>query len=384
MSSMQTIVATCGPGINLILKQEIINLGYQVQKVNPMSVELKGSLNEAMHLNLHLRTANRVLLLIKKFKAAHPNQLYEAVSKIPWEDHIPRNGYLSVTSFIKNKFILDTRFGNQKTKDAIVDRLFGLHKARPDSGPKRDHTVIFLYWVEDEGYIYFDTSGETISKHGYRRMPFKAPMRESLAAAVIMATRWQPGQPLINPMTGSGTLAIEGALMAKNVAPGLLRKNFGFMHLRDFQKDAWSEMRQQAESAMVKDCEPLFMASDISLEALRTAQSNAQWAGVKSMIKFSHGDFTKTEIPEQPGVVILNPEYGSRMGEMKKLEATYKSIGDFLKERCAGYWGYIFSGNPELSKQIGLRSTRRIPFYNGQLECRLLEFELYSGSKKSN
>lgn len=384
MSLLQTIVITCSPGINTILQQEIVDLGFQVTKVNPMSVEIRGTLTDTMRLNLHLRTANRVLLLIKKFTAAHPDQLYEAVSRIPWEDHLPRNGYITVTSFIKNKYILDTRFGNQKTKDAIVDRLFKLRKSRPDSGPKRDQTVVYLYWVEEEAYIYFDTSGETISKHGYRRMPFKAPMRESLAAAVIKATRWQPGLPLVNPMTGSGTLAIEAALIAKRMPPGLFRTNFGFMHLREYEKNIWSDLRHQAESEVEKDCQPLFWASDISLEALRTAKSNAQWAGVKSLINFSHGDFAKTEIPSSPGIIILNPEYGTRMGDMHKLALTYKAMGDFLKERGAGNWGYIFSGNPELSKQIGLRSSRKTPFFNGQLECRLLEFELYSGSKKSN
>ncbi|MDH3710002.1 MAG: class I SAM-dependent RNA methyltransferase [Cyclobacteriaceae bacterium] len=383
MAPTNTITVTCNPEVNQILALEIKELGYQLIQVNPKSVELKGTLKDCMHLNLHLRTANRVLLLIKRFKAGHPDQLYQAVSRIPWEDHIPHDGYLSVTSFIRNKHILDTRFGNQKTKDAIVDRLFRLRKQRPDSGPKRDRTVIYLHWVGQDCHLYFDTSGETISKHGYRRIPFKAPMREALAAAVIKATKWQPGMPLVNPMSGSGTLVIEAALMAKNFAPGLLRKNFGFMHLRTFQQQQWDELCNQARGMVQDQVEPLFHLSDHSLEALRSARSNAKWAGVDKLIRFHHLDFAKTEVPPPPGVVILNPEYGSRLGDVKELEGTYKQIGDFFKEKCAGYWGYIFSGNPELSKKIGLRTSRKIPFFNGQLECRLLEFELYAGSKKS-
>ncbi len=348
-----------------------------------MSVSLKGSLEDCIKLNLHLRTANRVLILIRSFKAAHPDHLYQALSQIPWEDHIPRHGYISVTGFVKNQHILDTRFANQKTKDAIVDRLQRVRDERPDSGPSRDQTVIYLYWVKDDCHVYFDTSGETISKHGYRRMPFKAPMREALAAAVLMASKWEPGVPLVNPMGGSGTLAIEAAMIAKKVAPGLLRENFGFMHLRNYQKESWKDLRKQAEDLVMKDCEPLFHLSDKSLEALRSAQKNAEWAGVKSLISFEQNDFNKIDLPQADGVVILNPEYGTRMGDVQQLVGTYKDIGDFFKEKGAGYWGYVFTGNPELSKRIGLRSSRKIPFYNGQIECRLLEFELYRGSKKS-
>ena len=144
-----------------------------------------------MYLNLHLRTANKVLLLVKKFQASHPDHLYQAISKIPWEDYLNIKGYVCVTSHIQNRYILDTRFGNQRVKDAIVDRMFNQRGKRPDSGPKRDQTVVYLHWVDSDCHLYFDTSGETISKHGYRRIPFKAPLRESLAAAIIKSSRWE-------------------------------------------------------------------------------------------------------------------------------------------------------------------------------------------------
>ncbi len=382
MSYMQSIVITCGIGITEILQKEIEGLGYEVVANNLSNLEIKGNLRDCMHLNLHLRTASRVLLLIKKFQAAHPDHLYQAISKIPWEDHINSNGYISVTSHIQNSYILDTRFGNQKVKDAIVDRMISQQGKRPDSGPTRDQTVIYLHWVDTDCHLYFDTSGETISKHGYRRIPFKAPLRESLAAAIIKSSKWKPGIPLINPMAGSGTLAIEAGMIACKIAPGLIRENFGFMHLKSYQEDLWIQMKIDAKKLIDKNQPQNLLVNDSSLEALRAAKKNAAWAGVESLIEFHHGDFTQVKIPEEPAVVILNPEYGERMGDIDQLIETYAKIGDFFKEKCAGSWGYIFSGNPDLSKKIGLRTSRKIPFFNGKIECRLLEYELYRGSKK--
>ncbi len=384
MRDQHTIVITCGKGINGILKDEIEKLGYRHLVVNPYSVEIKGSLNDCMHLNLHLRTATRVLLLIRRFRADNPDSLYHAISKIPWEDYLYDNGYVSVTSFIKNPSIKDTRFGNQKVKDAIVDRIHGQRGRRPDSGPARDGVVIHLHWVNQDCYIYFDTSGETISKHGYRRIPFKAPLRESLAAALVKSTRWQQHQPFINPMGGSGTLAIEAAMMVRNIPPGLNRSNFGFMHLKAFDREQWAVMVDRARENIRPSVSAPIMVNDISLEALRAAKKNAEWAGVEQSIVFDHGDFKNMKIPQPPGIVILNPEYGSRLGEAQKLTKTYGEIGDFFKTHCNGYWGYIFSGNPDLTKKIGLRSSKKSTFYNGKIECRLIEFELYQGSKKND
>ena len=382
MSYTYSIVVTCGKGISKILRTEVEELGFKVVAENPLSVEIKGDLKDCMTLNLHLRTGNRVLLLIRKFRASHPDQLYNEISKIAWEDHLEVNGYVCVTSHIQNRFILDTRFGNQKVKDAIVDRMISQRNKRPDSGPKRDQTVIYLHWVDSDCHLYFDTSGETISKHGYRRIPFKAPLRESLAAALIKATRWNPNMPFINPMAGSGTLAIEAAMMLSNRAPGLYRDNFGFMHLRSYEEEKWQSMKHEAKQRVTPEITTKIIANDSSLEALRAAKKNAAWAGVDSLIEFDHADFTKVQIPEEPGVLILNPGYGARLGEVSDLAKVYKRIGDFFKAECAGYWGYIFSGNPDLSKQVGLRTARKVPFYNGKIECRLLEYELYPGSKK--
>jgi putative N6-adenine-specific DNA methylase len=186
-------------------------------------------------------------------------------------------------------------------------------------------------------------------------------------------------------MCGSGTLAIEAALMATKRYPGLFRKNYAFMHLKDYDESVYRYAYKQIEKAVVETKEAVIVASDIRKDAVEIAQVNAEIAGVSSMIKFEQCDFAETTVPGTPkGAVYFNPEYGDRLGEELELQETYARMGDFLKKQCSGYWGYIFTGNPELAKKIGLKSTRRIEFFNGKIDCRLLEYEMYEGKKEGS
>ena len=200
-----------------------------------------------------------------------------------------------------------------------------------------------------------------------------------------MATGYDGSEPLICPMCGSGTLAIEAALIASRRAPGLLRSNYGFMHLKYFDEPKWRQMRSEAlKKSKARGGKAGFkpariIATDIDAEAVEAARKNAMTAGVSHLIDFNVCDFAETVMPPGPGIIVMNPEYGLRMGEIQKLNDTYKRIGDFFKQKCAGYTGYIFTGNPALSKKVGLRTSRRVEFYNANIECRLLKYELYSG-----
>ena len=382
MKSTGKIVITCSPGIEPFLKREVMQLGYRPKHSDPNSVTLNGSLADCMKLNLHLRTASRVLLLVRAFKAFDPQQLYRELTRIPWENYLSCQNYLTVTSFIRNRHIRDGRFGNQKTKDAIVDRLYRINKKRPNSGPEKLGAVVFLHWTGGNAQIYLDTSGENLTKHGYRKIPYQAPLKESLAAAMIMATKWTPGMPLVNPMGGSGTLVIEAAMMAKGIKPGMLREKFGFMYLKGYDPTSWNRLLQEARNQIISAGSTQLYYSDNQTQAMEAAQINAELAQVKDLIHFSRSDFHRVSLPPGPGVIIFNPPYGNRLGEESELVHTYQGIGDFLKQNAPGYWGYVFTGNLQLAKKIGLRSSRKIPFVNGPLECRLLEFELYDGSKK--
>lgn len=375
------IVLPCPPYIAPILRKEIESLGYKITHEGPLDVALEGTKKDCMHLNLHLRTANKVLFLIKSFKAHNPDKLYQQLYQVKWEDYLNEDGYLCITSYVNNEKILNTQFANVRVKDAIVDRLKDKTGTRPDSGPLRDQMVVFLHWMEDQVSIYLDTSGETISKHGYRKIPGKAPMMESLAAATILASNWKPNQAFINPMCGSGTLAIEAACIAANKAPGLNREKFGFHFLKGFDLEAWEKLKEDAiQNEKPIECE--IIAGDNSRMAIQAAKQNAEEAGVAEAITFEKKDFRDSTIPEGEGVVFLNPEYGERLGEEQELANVYAQIGDFFKRDCKGKTGYIFTGNLNLAKKIGLRTKRRISFMNAKIECRLLEYELYAGTKK--
>jgi putative N6-adenine-specific DNA methylase len=378
-----TILVTCAKGVTQFLKEEIVQLGFPVVSETTAGVISEGTLDDTLRFNMMLRTGHRVLFLIKNFRARDADALYHEVYDIPWEEYIPTDGYLCVTSSVQNPTIKDTRYANVKCKDAIVDRIRQKYGNRPDSGPFHRGAVVNLYWKDENCSLYLDTSGEPLSKRGYRKIPMTAPMQETLAAAVIKASGWNGTCHFINPMCGSGTLAIEAALLASHRAPGLQRNNFGFMHLRGFDRSRWDTLRLQAQKAAKKTLDFRIIATDIHKNVIKAAKQNAASAGIEHLIEFDTCNYADTNIPDGGGIVMINPEYGERMGTIKQLEAVYKGIGDFFKNKCKGYTGYLFTGNLDLAKKIGLRAKRRIPFFNGRIECRLLEYEIYEGSRKT-
>ncbi len=377
------IVLTCAKGIVPFLKEELRLLEFPILSEGMASVETEGTMDDAMRLNLFIRTGHRILFFLERFKAKNPDELYRTVFQMKWEELIPEDGYLCVTSTVDHPAIRDTRFANVRCKDAIVDRIREFCGKRPDSGSERDRTVIHLFWKNETGSLFVDTSGQPLSRRGYRRIPLKAPMQETLAAGVILATGWKGMNNFINPMCGSGTLAIEAALIGLGRPPGLLRSNFGFMHLKGFDESSWREIRRKVRATARDWMDGKIIATDISAEAVESAKRNAQTAGVERWIDFGICPYGETPVPRGEGVVIINPEYGERMGKRDALRETYKGIGDFLKKRCQGYRGYIFTGSLDLAKRVGLRTKRRILFYNSNIECRLLEYDLYEGSHKT-
>ena len=387
-----TIIATCAPGTSSFLADELRALGYPVVAEHPLDVETEGTLNDCMRLNLYLRTAHRVHYLLKTFRAYQSDQLYRKIKQLAWEEYISADSYFSVTSFVRNSTVRDHRFANVRVKDAIVDRLQNHYGRRPDSGPRTDQIVLFLYWKDTYASIYLDTSGESLTRHGYRQASVEAPMQESLASVLIHASRWHPSQPFVNPMCGSGTLAIEAALMRINRPPGVLRANYAFMHLRTFPAASWEQMVKEAlqqEKVMAAEASPTIIATDQDPKAVDAARQNAEVAGVTSLIRFEVADFEETPWPpidedyptEGRPVIMVNPPYGTRLGEETALKSLYRGLGDFFKQRGGGYYAYIFTGNLALAKHVGLRTKSRTELYNGKIESRLLEYELYTGSR---
>ena len=385
--SSSTIRITCARGLASYLQREVLQLGCAITQSDDTGVEIVGTLAEAMRLNLHLRVGLYVLLELDRFTCSTADEMYDQLVGLPWEDLISPDEYVSILATVDNPTINDSRFASRRAKDAIVDRIAEHRGRRPNSGPDRENAVINIYWRASDCRVYINTTGRKLSDRNYRKIPHKAPMAETLAAAVVMETGYDGSQPLVNPMCGSGTLAIEAALMATLRPPGLLRSNFGFKHLLGFDDAAWQAIRGEARKVRSGREPAPIIATDIDDRAIRAAEQNAKTAGVDHLIQFKICDFADTPLPDlaasgSPGIILLNPEYGERMGEQRALEGTYARIGDFFKQKCAGWTGYVFTGNPSLAKKVGLRTSRKTPFFNAAIECRLLKYDLYTGTRR--
>jgi putative N6-adenine-specific DNA methylase len=376
------IIITCSNRLSSYLQHEIEELGYTPKRVFKTGVELIGNINDCIKLNLHLRCASQVLFSLHTFQANNAEELYENIFLMEWEKLFSLQTKFSVTCNVHHPSINNELFANVKVKDAIVDRFRFKTGERPDSGADLTGVVIHLYWNESGAEVFIDTSGETLSKHGYRKIPGKAPMLEALASATILASKWDRNSTFINPMCGSGTLAIEALMIATKRKPGLYRTNYSFMHLTDFDAKFYKKEMAIIEANIVS-LSIKIIATDIDENAIKNAKANAAYANIDALIDFEVCDFELTNIPENNrGVLFINPEYGERLGNLDELEKTYSRIGDFMKKKCGGYWGYIFTGNLDLAKHIGLKPSKRIEFYNSTIDCRLFEYVLYAGTKR--
>ncbi len=381
-SSHSKIVITCSKRLAPYLEAEVRALNFTPQRVFATGLELYGTMTDCITLNLNLRCASQVHYALKEFTANHPDDIYKTLLDIPWEDLLHSDGYFSVTSNVDHPTVNNNLFVNVRVKDAIVDRMTRVNGKRPDSGSALTGAVIYIFWKAERAEIFIDTSGDTLAKHGYRKIPGRAPMLEALAAATLLASRWDRSSSFVNPMCGSGTVAIEAVLLATDRRPGLYRDNYSFMHFRGYDEGIYRKALSTLNEK-IKDIPGLqVIATDISKDAIDISNANAEYAGVKHLIQFIKCDFEATPVPEGPGIVYFNPEYGERLGDIKHLENTYARIGDFMKKKCEGYLGYIFTGNLDLAKKIGLRASRRIEFYTARIDCRLLEYELYGGTRR--
>ena len=390
------IIVSCAKELSQWTDLEVRAMGYTPIDKTENTVVIRGAMRDVMRLNLWLRTAHRVLVPLLRMPCSSIKDLYEGALSIDWENLLDADGYFSVSSVVHNMTIRDTRLPSLYTKDAIADRMREKCQRRPDSGGENIGAAVFVYWERDEAIIYLDTSGEPLSKRGYRKIPGSAPMQETLAAACIMALGWKGDTPFVSPMCGSGTPAIEAAMMAMNRAPGLLKGHFAFQSIKGYNRilpgeernsavrrqrtpstpeQVWRDLVHEAKEAERTENLPPIIATDISPEAVENAHSNAIAAGVSTYIKFKACDFADTPVPEEKGCVFFNPEYGIRLGDPKELADVYERIGTFMNEKCSGYVGGLITGNPELAHLVNLYYRRRVPFFNGPIDCRLFVYD---------
>jgi 23S rRNA (guanine2445-N2)-methyltransferase / 23S rRNA (guanine2069-N7)-methyltransferase len=336
---------------------------------------------------------------LKTFPAPTPEKLYGGVKSIRWSDHLSADSTLAVECVSSYSAISHSHFAALKTKDAICDQLMSIHGARPSVDVKSPDVRVHVYLHEDVATVSIDLSGESLHKRGYREEGVEAPLKENLAAAILMAAGWPEAleegrktgkMPIfLDPMCGSGTLVIEAAQMASRRAPGLQRQKFGFHGWKQHQKGIWDSLVKEARLNEVSDPSqlPRLYGYDRDAKAVRTASTNfgrAVLRGYDGLVRFVTRDAFQLECPvaDSQGLLVVNPPYGERLGETLELKPLYKALGDAMKTHFSGWQGYVFTSNPDLAKSVGLRASKRIPLFNGALECRLLKFDLYRGTKK--
>lgn len=383
---MQTLhlFATSPRGIEPLLADELRALGAAEVKEARSGVSCQGDLRLAYRVCLWSRVANRVLLPLASFPAASPEALYDGVQGIDWSEHLSADQTLAVDFNSSRSQITHTYYGALKVKDAIVDQFRSRTGARPSVATERPDLQLNVFLQADVATISIDLSGESLHRRGYRTETVTAPLKENLAAAILLRARWpetaRAGGALVDLMCGSGTLPIEAALIASDSAPGLLRSHYGFFHWRQHQAAIWDDLRAEAEARRAAGLPalPPIRGYDHDSQALGAALANVERAGLTGHVHIERralGD-CRPERGAQPGLVIANPPYGERLGQDSDLPDLYRSLGECLRRSYTGWRAAVFTGNSELGKLMGLRAHKLHTLYNGAIECRLLHFEV--------
>ncbi len=378
------LYATTPKGLELLLTDELRALGAVDAREKLAGVSFTGDLALAYKICLWSRLANRVLMKLHQCSTPSAEKLYAGVRSINWGNYIDQNGTISVNFVSTQSAITHTLFGAQKVKDAIVDQMRDKYGTRPNVDRDRPDVSVYVYVNKDIATIYLDLSGESLHKRGYRLAGGAAPLKENLAAAILIRSNWpqiaKNGGTLLDPMCGSGTLLTEAALMAADIAPGLMRDYFGFYGCKGFDANVWKALRKEAE--MRKEIGlrklPMIVGYDINPEAISIAFENIERAGLRGKIHVEKRDIYDfaPKPKEQHGLIVINPPYGERLGDVAELQPLYTCIGDRFKAAFAGWQAAVFTGNPDLGRQMGIRAKKFYSLFNGAIPCKLLLFDI--------
>ncbi len=370
-------------GLEDILIDELHTLGaIEIEKHN-RAVGFQGDLGFMYKANLCLRTALRVLVPIHSFEIRNEEELYKKIKAMKWEEYMDLDDTLAINCSLNSDYFNHSQYLEQKTKDAIVDRFRELYGSRPDVDTHRPSLRINLFVSQEKCVVSLDSSGESLHKRGYRDKTNLAPINEVLAAGLVLLTDWDKKSNFVDPMCGSGTILIEAALIAANIPPGSYKDFFGFEKWKNFDRDLWNTIYDEAMSKINKNT-PLIMGGEISKNVARKAIINLNEANLKHIIEIETSAFEDLQVPEGRGILIINPPYGERMNLDEDINALYKSIGDTLKKKWAGYDAWIITSNFEAAKHIRLNPKPKIKLFNGSLECRFMRYELYDGTRRKD
>lgn len=366
-------ISPCHFGLEAVLKRELTDLGCEITKVEDGKVSYTGSIDTCARANMFLRTTERVLLKVASFHAVTFDELFENTKLIPWEEYLPKDAkfWVAKANSVNSKLFSPSDI-QSIMKKAIVERMKQKYKQDwfEESGSSYPLRVTIL---KDEVTVCIDTSGESLHKRGYRKLTSKAPITETLAAALIMLTPWNKSRLLVDPFCGSGTIPIEAALLGANIAPGILRTFLAESWKELLPENTWANARQEANDLVRKDIEMSIQGYDIDGEIIKAARQNARWAGVDQFIHFQQKPLSELSNSKKYGFIITNPPYGERLEEKQELPGLYKEIGKVFG--ALDSWSYfIITGYEDAQKYIGKQADKNRKIYNGMMKTYFYQY----------
>lgn len=366
-------------GLEALLADELRALGAQDVSAAAGGVAFAGSWETCYAANFHSRIASRVLWRIDAFDYANEEDVYAAARAIPWGRHFSVDKTLRVNLTAIKSPLKSLEFTTLRVKDAVCDRFRDQVGSRPSIERLAPDVRVHCFLEQTKGTFYLDTSGEPLFKRGWRRATVEAPLRENLAAGIIRLSGWKFDQPLFDPMCGGGTLLVEAAAMALNEPPGAGR-NFGFEKLSSFNLKSWNRVKDGRPPR--NKFRPMLYGSDLEQRAVESSKKNLMASGFFELVKLQRADILRVQAPAPAGVMVANPPYGERLSDAEELAAFYPQLGNALKQRFAGWRCHFFTSDLRMAKMIRLSPSRRVPLFNGALECRLFEFVVVAGSNR--
>jgi putative N6-adenine-specific DNA methylase len=374
---MAQYFATVARGLEPLAATELTDLGATAVELGFCGVAFEGDRALLYRVNLWSRLAFRVLVQLATFPCTDAEDLYRGIQAIDWRPYLTPGHTFAVDATGKTHHLNHTHFTALQVKNAVVDQQRDHWGDRSTIDTQHPEVRLNVHLHQDTCTVSLDSSGSSLHRRGYRPAVGAAPLKESLAAALVSLTDWRGEVPLLDPLCGSGTLPLEASLLALNAAPGLFREEFGFETWPDFDLDLWEDLRQQAEASRKADLGVWVGGCDRDPEVIHQAHTNAHRCGLADQITFWTADLADLEAPAPSGYLLCNPPYGERLGADTDLAAFYKLLGNVLKQRFKGWTAYVLSGNKALASHIGLKSAQRVAVYNGALPCQWLKYELY-------
>ncbi len=379
MSSF-TMLAKTFEGLEGVLAEEIKEIGGKDIVPQKRAVSFKGQLEVLYKANLLLRSALRILKPVHSFEASSPEELYEGVKQVKWTRFFSLGDTFAIDNVVYSKHFPHSQYAALKAKDAIVDQFRETYGVRPSVDTEKPTILINLHITDNRVTLSLDSSGEPLFKRGYRRRSVEAPINEVMAAGLLRLSGWDMDTPILDPMCGSGTFLIEAALMASNTPPNILRNDFAFKTWKDYNEELWKEVKREANQAR---CQINFdiIGSDIASKSVEAAQTNIKAIGLSRSIEVSQRSFFELKGELGFGFIIMNPPYDERL-KYSAIDELYAKIGTTLKQNFEGYEAWVFSGNIEAMKHIGLKTTQKFRLLNASIDSAFHNYELYAGSKR--